>query len=88
MNITVRKYYVIENTVPMKSISDLTKGCRVFYELNKPWKYNKSGDIIEWKGKNEFKEINNIEDLINDTHINNYEYINFHNFVILHKNKV
>ena len=71
------------NMIPMRDISTISKGDRLFYELG----YKKNVKLAfgdNWIGEGKFKEILDIDKYVkSDTHLTDLEYLEHHNFMLI-----
>jgi len=83
----------IQGAKKVNSLSDITDKSRLFYELGhykvlRIYK-DKCGNICEdkkWIGEGVFKEINNVSNFLKtDKRMEEKEFIEHHNFVVVHK---
>lgn len=76
---------ILPNMSPMRDIKQISDGDRLFYELGYKININK-GIENNWVREGRFKEIENVKDIIeNDNRINDIDYLNHHNFMIIKK---
>lgn len=75
----------LPNMIPMRDISDIEQGDRLFYEFG--YKFNMMGGYDDnWIRTGQFIEINDIDDLLkNDKSILNIDYLVHHNFMLIKK---
>jgi hypothetical protein len=69
---------------PMRDISTIKDGDRLFYELG----YKRNSNIFtydsNWVRTGEFIEVENVKHMVeNDNYINDIEYLEHHNFMVI-----
>ena len=76
---------ILPNMTPMRDIKQISEGDRLFYELG--YKLNIDGGLGDnWIRQGQFKEIENVKDMIeNDNRIDDIDYLNHHNFMLIKK---
>jgi hypothetical protein len=74
---------ILPNMVPMRDISQISDGDRLFYELGHK-KYMLGGYGDNWVREGRFKEIENIKEMLeNDEYLSDINYLEHHNFMII-----
>jgi len=73
--------------IPMRDIKQISEGDKLFYEIG--YKKNNKLSTYEdnWVRTGQFKEITDIKAwLLGDDHINDINYLEHHNFMLIKKN--
>jgi len=76
---------ILPNMIPMRDIKQISDGDKLFYELGHKISMN-GGYGNNWIREGRFKEIEDIKEFLEvDKLINNIEYLEHHNFMIIKK---
>lgn len=77
---------ILPNMSPMRDIKQISDGDKLFYELGHKIRIMDMSYENNWVREGRFKEIENVKDIIeNDNRINDIDYLNHHNFMIIKK---
>lgn len=77
---------ILPNMSPMGDIKQISDGDKLFYELGHKIRIMDMSYENNWVREGRFKEIENVKDIIeNDNRINDIDYLNHHNFMIIKK---
>lgn len=81
MSETIR---ISPDMVPMRDISMISEGDRVFYEIGEKININKPNSKWNWIPSGQFKEIIDVKDfLAHDNRLSDPEYLDHHNFMLI-----